>query len=286
MKIFESHFWYNKRQRNGILFLFIFLFAIELILTFVDFKNEEFPYDGEFALLQHKIDSLKRREIKKEKYTLKPFNPNYISDFKAYQLGLKTTEIDKLFAFRGAGNFINSATEFQKVTGIHDSLMVKISPYFKFPKWAAKRPKSTTTSKAHTKSSKVNDLNQATFDQLIQIEGVNPKMAGRILAYKKLLKGYSENDQLYEVYELDKKTVKGLLAAFQVRKKPIIEKININSATFKEILHTPYIDYELTKKICDYRQINTRFDKLEELKKIDSFPVKKFNRIALYLYAE
>jgi len=286
VKIFESHFWYTQGQRNGILFLFILLFSIELILTFCDFQEEEFPFDGEFALLEHKLDSLKRSETVKEKYKPKPFNPNYISDFKAYQLGLSTIEIDKLLAFRAAGKFINSAAEFQKVTKIHDSLLAKIAPFFKFPEWAVKKTITKTSRSIPKILSKTNDLNYVGFDQLLLFTGVTSEIAQRILAYKKLLGGYSVNEQLYEVYGLDKQTAHLILAKYKVVEKPKLEKLNINTASFKEILHTPYIEYELTKKICNFRDRNGHIDNLETLKKIDSFPVKKFDRIALYLYAE
>ena len=56
------------------------------------------------------------------------FNPNFISDFKAYQLGLSVEEADRLFAFRAKGKYANSPKEFQKVTGVNDSLLSLIRP--------------------------------------------------------------------------------------------------------------------------------------------------------------
>jgi competence ComEA-like helix-hairpin-helix protein len=67
---------------------------------------------------------------------------------------------------------------------------------------------------------------------------------------------------------------------------PNISKININNASFKEILRLPYIDYNLTQKIFNYRNENDQFIQIEDLKKIDSFPIEKFDRIALYLTAD
>ena len=67
---------------------------------------------------------------------------------------------------------------------------------------------------------------------------------------------------------------------------PDLLKVNINTASFKELLRTPYLDYKLTKKICAFRDDNEFFQNLNDLKKIDSFPVEKFDRIALYLCAE
>jgi DNA uptake protein ComE-like DNA-binding protein len=60
----------------------------------------------------------------------------------------------------------------------------------------------------------------------------------------------------------------------------------VNEATFKEILALPYIDYGLTNRIFNYKKARLRIDSLEELKKIDSFPLDKFDRIAVYLSTE
>ena len=68
--------------------------------------------------------------------------------------------------------------------------------------------------------------------------------------------------------------------------QPVIEKINVNTATFKEVLHLPYIDYELTKRIFNYRDEVAEIQSLEELKNIEGFPLELFDRIAVYLDAK
>ena len=62
-----------------------------------------------------------------------PFNPNYISDYKGYQLGMNVDEIDRLLAHREQSLYVNSAKEFQTITKISDSLLQKISSFFNFP---------------------------------------------------------------------------------------------------------------------------------------------------------
>ncbi len=126
----------------------------------------------------------------------------------------------------------------------------------------------------------------ATISDLKSIYGIGDKLAKRIITYRELLKGYTYNEQLYEVYYLDKDVADNILKQFSVFEKPEIIKININNATFKEILHLPYIDYGLTKKICNYRDEIGAYNTLEDLKKIDSFPLEKFDRIALYLVTD
>ena len=126
-------------------------------------------------------------------------------------------------------------------------------------------------------------MNNATSEELQQISGVGEVLAERIIKYRNSLNGYYFNDQLFEVYGLKSKVVKKIYKYFEIREKPVLNKLNINSASFKEILALPYIDYELTKKIFNYKNEVVEIQSIEELKKIEGFPVEKFNRIALYL---
>lgn len=118
------------------------------------------------------------------------------------------------------------------------------------------------------------------------VKGIGPAFAQRIIKYRNLLNGYSMNDQLYEVWNLEKEVADRVLERFIVIEKPNITKINVNTASFKEVLSIVYIDYELTKKIFDYRDEVAELQSLEELKQIEGFPVEKFDRIALYLQAK
>ena len=191
-----------------------------------------------------------------------------------------------MFAFREKGKFVNSAEEFQIVSGVNDSLLRVISPYFKFPNWTKRKTPEKKQFKTGDHPKVVKDLNTATIEELESVPDVGLKLAKRIIAYRSLLQGYSTNEQLYEVYYLKKETALRLLQYFEIKERPELTKININTASFKQLLQTPYLDYDLTKKICQYRDQNDFFESLDDLKKIDSFPIEKFDRIALYLSAE
>ena len=235
MKYLKSHFWYNKRQRNGIFFLLSIVVVLQLIYAFVDFNSENKIDVNKTELLafQKKIDSLKNIEIEKRKPKLYPFNPNYITDYKGYQLGMSIQEIDRLHQYRKRRKFVNSAREFQNITSISDSLLKVISPFFKFPDWVVKRNKEQNKIKA-----------QFAFSDKYNGDSVS-----------------------------------------NVNKK-IIKKINVNTATFKEILSIPFIDYNLCKKIFEYRDEVAELQDISELKNIDGFPVDDYERIILYLEAK
>ena len=289
MKNLKSHFWYTKSQRNGIFFLAILIIILQLIYFFVDFTEEDKTNlnSDEVIRFQQEIDSLKANELVTKQPKIFPFNPSFITDFKGYQLGMSTEEIDRLLTHRANGNYINSVKEFQQVTKISDSLLNAISPNFKFPDWVTHKTnkKITAVDQVKTFTSKVG-INTATAEEFSIVNGIGLVLGKRIVNYRNKLGGFSLNEQLYEVYGLDSIVADKVLESFVVVKKPTIKKINVNGATFKEVLSIIYIDYQLTKKIFDYRDEVAEIQSLEELKKIDGFPLEKFDRIALYLQAK
>ncbi|WP_299006712.1 helix-hairpin-helix domain-containing protein [uncultured Tenacibaculum sp.] len=299
MKILKPHFWYNKRQRNGVFFLLLVIVVLQLIYVYVDFSSEkvEDVNKKELVAFQNTIDSLKRIEMDKRKPKRYPFNPNYITDFKGYQLGMSAEEIDRLHNYRKQNKWINSVKDFKEVTKISDSLLAIISPYFKFPDWVVKRENQKKNKTAETSSfekpiySKIyktstNDINKATQQDFETVSGVGEVLATRIIKYRNKLQGYSLSSQLYEVWGLNKETANEVLKIFKIIDKPIIEKVNVNTATFKEVLKNPYIDYELCKKIFEYRDEVAELQNISELRNIKDFPLDKYDRIVIYLEAQ
>jgi len=290
MENIKSHFSYNKRQRNGIFFLLLIIILMQIFLFTVDFSSEQKKdvAKNEIIAFQKEVDSIRLAEVEKSKPKIYPFNPNYITDFKGYQLGMSIEEIDRLLAFRKKGLFVNSTKQFQKITKVNDSLLTVISVYFKFPDWVVLE-KSNDTFKNVGKKDKitvVKDINRANAVDLKSIHGIGDKLAARIISYRTKLQGFSFNKQLYEVWYLDKGVADKVLKKFQVLTPPIINKININEASFKEVLAIVYLDYELTKKIFEYKDEVAEIQSIKELKKIEGFPLDKFDRIALYLQAK
>ena len=294
MKI-KSHFWYTTNQRNGILLLLVIIIMMQFCLHFLKFGNEYVPaYDeAKINFLRHQIDSIQNNGLAIKKIDIYPFNPNYLSDFKGYQLGMSTEQIDRLFAYRKKNLFVNSAMEFQKVTKVSDNLLKEISPFFKFPDWIQKKKKkhlrnnaSVLTKKNINDNLSSDDLNKANKNDLLSIRGVDDALSERVIKYRSALQGFSEPDQLLEVWGMQTKVASQILKVFSIKEKPIIEKINVNTASFKEVLSIPYIDYDLCVKIFDYRDEVAELQSISELKNIKDFPTNKYDRIVLYLRVE
>jgi DNA uptake protein ComE-like DNA-binding protein len=297
MNIFKSHFWYQKGQRNGIFILIILIVIFQFIIVFVDFSSKENVNidTPKVIAFHHQIDSLRKINLENKRLKIFPFNPNYITDYKGAQLGMSLVEIDKLLAFRKTGKFINSKKEFQKVTAISDSLLNSISSYFKFPDWVVKREQNIELSTSRdtrlfAKKSKYivtsTDINIAVKDDLKTINGIGEKLSERIIKYRSKLQGFSTPNQLYEVWGLSAEVAVKVLLVFKLVKLPNIQKSNVNTVSFKELLKNPYIDYELCKKIFNYKDEVAELQDISELKNIIGFPLELYDRIVLYLVAE
>ena len=113
---------------------------------------------------------------------------------------------------------MNSAKEFQKVTGVSDSLLTVIQPLFKFPEWTKNSQKTAVKPKA--KPNAVKDLNTVTETQLQKIRGIGKVLAKRIVKYRTSLGGFRHNHQLYKVYYLDTIVANRVLEKYQVLNSP------------------------------------------------------------------
>lgn len=289
-KTISSYFKFSRGQRTGIFLLFGFIIILQSLYFFVDFTSlkVDSPDKEKWLSMQSQIDSMKQEKID---YVPKiyPFNPNFITDFKGYKLGMSVQEIDRLLAFRKENKYVNSPKEFQAVTKVSDSLLNVISPYFKFPDWVINKKefkdytKYPTSSFAKKEKIVVKDINQATQDDLIKIYGIGEAISLRILKQKESLGGFVSMEQLKEVWGLSPEVLDNLNAHFKIITIPNFKKIDINNASIKELALFPYFKYQIARNIVTFRSMNGDFKNKEDLSKIKDFPVDKTDIIALYL---
>ncbi len=288
MKNFKSHFVFTRSEQNGIFLFVLIIVILQLVYFFVDFSPSEKRSENQKELteFQKKIDSIKDSEQENAVAEIFPFNPNFITDYKGYTLGMTPDEIDRLHAFREEEKWVNSTEDFQKVTGVSDSLLNEISPYFKFPDWVTSEKSSyskrkTLPDKIQNKNRK--DLNLATLEDLTGIHGIGDVLAGRIINYRNKIGGFLDDIQLKDIYGLNYEVRAELQSQFTVLAIPSHTVHDINEASLLELAAVPYIGYELAREIINYRLLNEKINNFEELAKIKDFPSEKIDRIALYL---
>lgn len=284
----NSFFKFDSQQRIGIFILLLIILGMQLAYYCIDIKIEDdnSVEKHQWLSLQSEIDTMKM--VKADyKPTLYPFNPNFITDFKGYKLGMSVSEIDRLLAFRKNNKYVNSAEEFQAVTKVSDSLLATISPYFKFPDWVANKKNKFEVYEKQSFAKKekivVIDINEATQEDLVKIYGIGPGLSERILKQKEILGGFVSMEQMNDVWGLSPEVIEKLNAQFKVGVVPNVKKIKINDASVKELSQFPYFRYPISKEIVTYRSMNGGISNSEDLIKVKGFPVEKLKVIEKYL---
>ncbi|WP_396217115.1 ComEA family DNA-binding protein [Flavobacterium sp.] len=271
----------------GLLQLFIYWFNNQKNTTSLDLTQEE----KNWLLAQNEIDSIK--EVNQENSNkIYPFNPNFISDYKGYKLGMTEAQIDKLHQFRMQNKYVNSNAEFQKLTGVSNEWMKLYAIYFKFPDWVTNKTSKNYQSKYENtyqkfdkKESKivVQDLNTANQVELEKAYMIGEKLALKIISERERFGNFASMDQLGFIWGISQEAIADLNKKFQIKSSGNIKKININTSTIKELQQFPYFNYTIAKNIVTFRSMNGDFKSSEDLTNVKQFPLEKLKIIALYL---
>jgi DNA uptake protein ComE-like DNA-binding protein len=271
----------------GLLQLFIYWFNNQKDTTSLDLTQEE----KNWLLAQNEIDSIK--EVNQENSNkIYPFNPNFISDYKGYKLGMSETQIDKLHQFRKQNKYVNSNAEFQKLTGVSNEWMKQYAIYFKFPDWVTNKTSKNYQSKYENTYQKfdkkefkivVQDLNKANQVELEKVYMIGEKLALKIISERERFGNFASMDQLGFIWGISPEAIADLNKKFQIKSSENLKKININTSTIKELQQFPYFNYTIAKNIVTFRSMNGDFKSSEDLTNVKQFPLEKLKIIALYL---
>jgi len=274
--------YFNNKQRKQLLCFLLLIVMLQIVIFIVKKQNNgsvtEYKVNNEVQL---QIDSLKQQALKK--YDLQPFNPNFITDYKGFKLGMSVNEIDKLLAYRATGKYVNSADEFQQVTGISSELLDKISPYFKFPEWTQNRKEVNNQNYKRDLPAKNLDINKATLEELVAIKGIGDYYANAVISEREKLGAFVSIDQIDFIKGLRPEAIKILKQNCIVKSVAGIQKVNVNTATKEELMKIPYINSTLARQILVYRSKQDVPLKIDDIEKINNFPLDKLKIIKLYL---
>ena len=126
------------------------------------------------------------------------------------------------------------------------------------------------------------DINRADSTGLLPLPGIGPVFAGRIVKYRNLLGGFVSVDQLLEVYGMTGETLEMIRDRISIDTSGI-RKIQLESATFRELLRHPYLDYEQVKALVNYRDFSGGSGSYRELLDNYILPDTVLHRVLPYL---
>ena len=111
------------------------------------------------------------------------------------------------------------------------------------------------------------DLNRCDTGDIVVVPLFGSKRAARLVEYRERLGGFYSLAQVREVFVLQDMDISHMEKYFYVNAGDV-RKININTATYKEMVSHPYFDAYLTKTILHYREQHGAIHSLEELQQV------------------
>lgn len=266
---------WTRPMRRGLLLVFVLSLLGHLVVFYLPEHSV-----SKTALTPLPSDVLLRRDsllkLQSTKDTLYPFNPNYMTSFQAYRLGLPKWMSDSIKNRISRREYFKTTDEVRRFLALNDTAWLNVIPYIKLPEHTSKQRKKKPP---RVKS----QLNESTSEQLQTVHGIGPVLATRILDMRNALGGFISPNQLEDIWGLNQEVIDRVWHLFSLDSIPFVAPLNINTATIDELASNYYINYGLASRIVAYRSRHGEIVDLNQMAQKLEIDSVRIARIALYL---
>lgn len=276
---FKKWLGFDRRERraSSILLLIVLLVFLSRYLVPgkpAEIKNITAEISGYRPLIPISIDVLA------DSLVLFTFDPNSaaLKDFVA--LGLTEKQANTIINYRKAGGKFYYPSDMSKIYGIPQTKIDQLLPYI-----IIGGSVKTKKSGLQPKKTIVLDLNASDSIMLDMLPGIGPVFASRIIKYRNLLGGYSNREQLTEVYGLTAETF-SLIKERVYADSLDVSKIIINKATYSDLIRHPYFETADVSSVLKFRELNGNIENMHDLISNKILTPEKAKKISPYLSFE
>ena len=295
---FKQYFEISRREFRGMI-VFVIILLLIYIAPYVYEKLTFEPIKIEIETLVPKIVEIER--FKQDKayeddnngnlITQKPilfnFDPNNLPVDDWMKMGLSEKQAKSIKKYESKGGKFKSKVDVKKMYAITDQMYQNMEPYIQIPDEVKTVPIFAKSESFRTDVKPINrlvavDINAADSLEFLNVKGIGPAFASRIINYRNRLGGFHSKTQLKEVWGLD--SLKYTTLENQIVVNNInLKKINLNNCTFDDIKLFPYLSYKQMNAIIAYRKQHGNYKSVEDLNKIAILTPQIIQKIAPYL---
>ncbi|MCR4800339.1 MAG: helix-hairpin-helix domain-containing protein [Bacteroidales bacterium] len=248
----------NLSTLIGIVMILIFFYVYRPVRD----DNAEFVGDS----LRTVTDSIPVLKTVAENVVI---DPNVATYEQFLDAGFSAKQAKHCLNYRNKGGHFRKKEDLKKIYSISEQDYDRLVSHISIPEKKTKQSNifQKEEKKPENQNKKIFRVNINTCDttELKQIPGIGGFRAKKIIERREKLGGFYAVEQLYTIYSLDSLMVEAIREYIIIDTNQI-KKININTATFKEINNHPLISYEQTKNIVEYRKIVGEIKDVEELR--------------------
>ena len=300
-QVIREYFTFTKNERIGLFILLALILLVLLANKFIYYFETPAKIDRE--KFQQLLDEMAIQEKKKEPAHLARlfyFDPNTIDSIQLDSLRLPAGVKRNLLKYRGKGGYFYGANDFRKIYGMNDSVFEQVKPYVKIEAKAKEKTKFhekghvalavTTNSresyapeeKATEATTELIEVNAASVPDLVKLKGIGQVLSERIVKYRNLLGGFTNLEQLREVYGLKPETIENILPYLSLDIS-LVDRLNVNFAGAPQLARHPYITWGMADSIINFRSGSGFIDDIQKLQVENILNERDYKRISPYL---
>lgn len=223
-----------------------------------------------------------------------PFNPNMLPEADWKRIGLTDRQIRNIKNYEKSGGKFFRKQDLKKIYTISEAEYLILEPFIEIPEpksariarasdqnSAQAKPENVVVAEVETPRTLV-EINTADSLQLIALPGIGPWFAHRIMQYRELLGGYRQKEQMLEVYGMDTARAESIYGLIRVDTTQI-RKIRLNFDDFRTLVRQPYMSYELTKAVVNYRDRKGQIKSFEQLRQLSKNQTESLEKLKYYI---
>ncbi|MFZ9046827.1 MAG: ComEA family DNA-binding protein [Cyclobacteriaceae bacterium] len=277
----------SKRNRRGVLILgavlLVIIYSPRILAGYFQDNSLEYTIEEldhvEKQILDSKASRKKKYAKKKQRYSVPQaaFDPNDYALSDWMKLGLSNKQANVILRFTQHGIYSNE--ELKKIFVITDELFGLIQDSTYYPE----RPQKTSifSSSVSGTSRKMIQLNVATHDELIELNGIGDYYAKKIIEYREKLGGFHSQEQLLELWKFTPEKLAKISDQLDVSGD--LQKMNINQATYEELVIHPYVSGKVANSIVKMRAQRDGYKNLKDLLDSKLIDRELFNKLEPYI---
>lgn len=290
-------------QRGFIALIIIVLCSLSVPYLYDAIRKEElleheviiFKESDQDDKRHHRLSNGKNRDVYPKEIDMAEFDPNGLSVQQWNTLGLSVKQAQVIKNFEAKGGRFRKKEDLARIYSISDADYRRLSPYIRINSIEgkeesryvqeqnvgfSKNEKSVHLTKEIKESSI--DIEKADSAEWVVLKGIGPVLANRIIKYRNALGGFTDIDQIAEVYGLPPETY-ALIKDKLYLQEGTVKKINVNKANAAELSRHPYISRKQAQWIINYREQHGFYKNLKSLETIELLNQEFLRKIGPYL---
>jgi DNA uptake protein ComE-like DNA-binding protein len=228
------------------------------------------------------------------------FNPNTISDEQWLSMGLSAKQVKIIRKYLSKGGGFKKAVDVLKIKFVNESLWNELIPYIEIdePKYSESKThlyKKDTSATSLSEKAKENEYRLIEFRKnlnfefntcnrynLKQLNLIDSTTIEKLIYYKNGLGGFVNLSQLYEIEGIDTTNFAKLKSHLTLDLMSV-KTININNCNVSQLNKHPYLSYNVSIALVNYRNAHGKFTQIADLKKCMAMNDNLLKKIAPYL---